>query len=446
MALRDELPCAVPKPSRSITRHFAVRRNLPCSSRRFRDSARSKLRGRYFDAKTPRSPARPSCESAPRFALLEFPAAASGQAALPSSTQPEQSRGFAFVASARAWASQSREGRSHSAPFRQGRISWSYSLLYSIGEPGIRPVLADLQFARGRKHAHSRARRYLPLLFLLLACLVPGLAPVNAQQSQPPPGTIGRVEGNDVSIEGGSAAANGTSTTAPSMFVANGSVITVHSGQARMTLVGGGQIDVCGPAKFTLLQSGPAITLALNFGRMRVQLPAAVQLRIFTPTIVATPIDIGGAPRDFTVGLDLNDSLCVVATSGALRLEHQFTGEGLIVPQSGEFFLAAGKLMPVAGVAGTCQCASLQARNSGPLPASPEMGLTAKPQPDPAPVPEVASKPPAHLDLPPPAVPSAGPAVTSVSSRPRTRFIPTRNRSLTKFQTPQLSPSRSTKS
>ena len=89
---------------------------------------------------------------------------------------------------------------------------------------------------------------------------------------------------------------------------------------------------------------------------MRVQLPAAAQLRIFTPTIVATPIDIGGAPRDFTVGLDLSDSLCVVATSGALRLEHQFTGEGLIVPQSGEFFLAAGKLLPVAGVAGSCQC------------------------------------------------------------------------------------------
>jgi len=275
-------------------------------------------------------------------------------------------------------------------------------------------VLADLQFARGRMPAHSRARRYLPLLFLLLACLAPSLAPVSAQQSQPPPGTIGRVEGNDVSIEGGSAAANGTAMSAPSMFVANGSVITVHSGQARMTLVGGGQIDVCGPAKFTLLQSGPAITLALNFGRMRVQLPAAVQLRIFTPTIVATPIDIGGAPRDFTVGLDLNDSLCVVATSGALRLEHQFTGEGLIVPQSGEFFLAAGKLLPVAGVAGTCQCASLQARNSGPLPASPEMGLTSKPQPDPTPVPEVASKPPVppQLELPAPSeVHSAGPAI-----------------------------------
>jgi hypothetical protein len=226
------------------------------------------------------------------------------------------------------------------------------------------------------------------------------------------------VEGNDVSIEGGSAASNGTATSAPSMFVVNGSVITVHSGQAHMTLAGGGEIDICGPAKFTLLQSGPAVTLALNFGRMRVQLPAAAQLRIFTPTIVATPIDIGGAPRDFTVGLDLNDSLCVVATSGALRLEHQFTGEGLIVPQSGEFFLAAGKLLPVAGVAGSCQCVSLQARNSAPpsqpLPRSPEMGLTSKPQPDPPPVPEVASNPPVlpQPEPPPPAeVHAAAPAI-----------------------------------
>lgn len=185
-----------------------------------------------------------------------------------------------------------------------------------------------------------------------------------------------------------------------------------------MTLSGGGQIDICGPAKFTLLQSGAAVTLALNFGRMRVQLPAAAQLRIFTPTIVATPIDIGGAPRDFTVGLDLSDSLCVVATSGALKLEHQFTGEGLIVPQSGEFFLAAGKLLPVAGVVGSCQCASLQARiapsASQPLPRSPEMGLTSKPQPEPPAVSEGASQPAAfpQPEPPPPAEASnPGPAI-----------------------------------
>jgi hypothetical protein len=246
-------------------------------------------------------------------------------------------------------------------------------------------MIPGSQFVRPASAARSRTRRVVFVFVALLAALFLATALLRAQQGQAPSGTIGRVEGNDVSVEGGSAAANGTATSAPSMFVANGSVITVHSGQARMTLVGGGEVDICGPAKFTLLQSGGAITLALNFGRMRVQLPGNTQLRVFTPTVIATPIDIGGRARDITVGLDLNDSLCVVATSGALRLEQQFTGEGLIVPQAGEFFLAAGKLLPVAGVTGSCQCATIQARASAPLPASPEMGLTSKPQPAPAP-------------------------------------------------------------
>ncbi len=90
-------------------------------------------------------------------------------------------------------------------------------------------------------------------------------------------------------------AGSGTATVAPSIFVANGSVITVHSGMAQMTLLAGGEIDICGPAKLTLLESGTAVTLALNFGRLRVQLPAATSLRIFTPTIIATPLDISGA-------------------------------------------------------------------------------------------------------------------------------------------------------
>lgn len=185
------------------------------------------------------------------------------------------------------------------------------------------------------------------------------LAPASLR-AQLPPGTIGQIEGKDISVEGG-IPVPGTSpgSAAQNIFVSNGSVLTVHSGQARLTLLAGGHIDICGPAKLTLLQAGAAITVALNLGRLRVQLPAETSLRIFTPTIIATPLDIGGGPRDINVGLDLNDSLCVMAASGALRLEHQFTGEGLIVPQSGEFFLAGGKLVPVAGAPGSCLCAEM---------------------------------------------------------------------------------------
>src|SRR4029077_19410949 len=104
---------------------------------------------------------------------------------------------------------------------------------------------------------------------------------------------------------GGAAAGGGNATNAPSIFVSNGSVGTVHSGLARMMLLAGGEIEICGPAKFTLLQSSGAITLALNFGRVHVLLPVTTALRIFTPTIVATPLEIRGTRRDVTIGLDL---------------------------------------------------------------------------------------------------------------------------------------------
>jgi hypothetical protein len=214
---------------------------------------------------------------------------------------------------------------------------------------------------------------------------------------------IGRVEGNDISVEGGAAASAAGNNGLPnvgngggepgSFAVSSGSVVTVHVGQARMTLTAGGQIDICGPAKFTVLESRGAITLALNFGRMHVQIPATTSLRIYTPTIIATPLDIGGAVRDVNVGLDLNDSLCVVSTGGAVRLEQQFSGEGLIVPQAGEFFLEGGNLVPVVGAPGSCECVAQLARVAPPPvapariePSRPEIAQNIPPVPIVAPV------------------------------------------------------------
>jgi len=208
---------------------------------------------------------------------------------------------------------------------------------------------------------------------VLLTALV--LFPVLTSAQDAPPGTIGRVDGTDISVDSG-APAGQDAAAAASIYVLNGSVVTVHSGTAVLALVAGGLLDICGPAKFTLLQSGSSITLALNFGRMRIELPAATALRIFTPTIIATPLDIGGEARDVTVGLDLNDTFCVLATSGAMRVEHQFTGERLVVPQAGEFSLANGKLVPVAGSPGSCQCGAMQS-SSTPAQPEPTAGLSA---------------------------------------------------------------------
>ncbi|MGB6846150.1 MAG: hypothetical protein WBE09_14750, partial [Candidatus Acidiferrales bacterium] len=196
---------------------------------------------------------------------------------------------------------------------------------------------------------------------------------IGAQQAAPP-GAVGRIDGGDITLENGAS----VNAAAAGSFVIAGSVVTVHSGAARLTLLTGGVVEICGPAKFTVLESGGAITLALNFGRVRAELPAAVQLRIFTPTIVATPLDIGGAARDITVGLDLRDSLCVRASGGALQLESQFSDEKLVVPENAEFFLANGKLAPVPGTSGSCQCdAAQQLAGAQAQPPAPAVGRPA---------------------------------------------------------------------
>jgi hypothetical protein len=259
--------------------------------------------------------------------------------------------------------------------------------------------------------SQSARNRVFPLLprlaaVLLVACAALLAGPQLLRAQQAPPGAIGRVDGNDVSVDNGTAVESAPAAHGSPSFVFNGSVLTVHDGKARLALVAGGQVDICGPAKFTLLQSGASITLALNFGRIHLQLPATTPLRIFTPTMIATPLDIGGASRDITAGLDMNDSLCVVATSGAIRLEQQFTGAGLIVPQSGEFFLSAGNLVPVAGAPGSCECTPMHVQ-ALPPPQIPVLGVTspnqlnteqypseATPAPTPAPPTALAEKEP----------------------------------------------------
>jgi hypothetical protein len=207
---------------------------------------------------------------------------------------------------------------------------------------------AQFQFAHGHT---TRSRPAHLLLAGLSAALL--IFPVVVRADDATSNVVGRIEGKDVSVEAG--AGGGAAWSAPTT-VSNGDVVTVHSGKARMTLFSGGKVEICGPAKFTLLLSGKALTLALNFGRVRAELPVATTLRIFTPTIVGTPIDISGGVRDVTVGLNLDNSLCVLATSGAIQLEHQFTGEKIIVPQAAEFFLNPGQLLPAATTPGKCQC------------------------------------------------------------------------------------------
>jgi hypothetical protein len=281
----------------------------------------------------------------------------------------------------------------------QAAVQWSTV-------PLTAPMCSPAEFA-APSTAFSRGCRIVSKAFFAAALSAMVFAAnAKAQDAdQPPPGTVARVEGPEVSVDSGTALL-GTTPSIPSVYLTNGSIVTVHAGRARMLLLAGGQVDICGPAKLTLLYSAGAVTLALNFGRIHVQLPSTATLRIFTPTIIATPLEISGGTRDITAGLDLNDSLCVRATSGALRLEQQFTGEDLIVPQAGEFFLANGKLIPVAGAPGSCQCEALHVQ-SAPPPQIPVMGISGRQNLAPTPEPPVTEA----SATPPPAFPIAQPNV-----------------------------------
>ncbi|MGB2889791.1 MAG: hypothetical protein WBC04_19015 [Candidatus Acidiferrales bacterium] len=225
----------------------------------------------------------------------------------------------------------------------------------------------------GLRHAANLVIRWVVAAVIAGMLLMPGR--LNAQA---PAGVAGRIEGNDITVEHPAAVVRGQS--AGGVWVGNGSIITVHSGQARLSVADDGAIDICGPTKFTFLETGGTITLALEFGRLRVALSTEISLQIYTPFITATPLSIGGGARDFTLGLDLNGTLCVRAAQGAMRLQQQFTGEDLVVPQAGEFFIGAGLLVPNTGTPGSCRCdVTLNRANPSQAPPIPEAGLAAPP-------------------------------------------------------------------
>jgi hypothetical protein len=197
---------------------------------------------------------------------------------------------------------------------------------------------------------------------LLCACLFSASA---LAQAQYPQGTIGSITGDDLSVERSSGVLSPTDSR--SVLLINGSVITVHSGQARLGLVGGGSIGICGPAKFTLLESQGALTVALAFGSLHIYLQNEVPFSIYTPLTIARPVALSNGLRDATLGLDPSGALCVLATRGGVRLENQLSGETVVVPEPSEVFLSGGQPNAPAS-AGSCRCEVSLVRSGSPRP------------------------------------------------------------------------------
>jgi hypothetical protein len=201
-------------------------------------------------------------------------------------------------------------------------------------------------------------------------------APANAaEHSDPVAGTDGDKAGDDSvgTIEGDAIALQGPMSVEVvhgqvKTMLRSGNDIRVKSGSARIDLVEGGKIAICGPAHLSVLKSGGSLTLALDTGIVRVHIDKNPAITIYTAQIQAKPISIGEGAQDALIGFDAPGVMCVRATSGAIRLEQQLTGQNVIVPQGGDILLNNGALEGLTNVGGHCECELQLAKGALPPP------------------------------------------------------------------------------
>jgi hypothetical protein len=198
------------------------------------------------------------------------------------------------------------------------------------------------------------ARKLRPrLLVALFFCALSSPAPLILADN-PPGDSIGSIEGDSISVEGPMSVevVHGQVKT----VLRSGSDVHVNSGQARINLVEGGQITICGPAHFSLLKSGGALTVALDSGTIHAHIESQPAITVYTAQIQAHPLSIGGGGQDALVGLDARGSMCIRAYRGAVRIEQQLTGQSVLIPQNGDVSLTNGQIETLRSSAGLCAC------------------------------------------------------------------------------------------
>ena len=206
--------------------------------------------------------------------------------------------------------------------------------------------------------ANSGISRGTAVLLLCIVVFFAGLSAAPARADNPKGDAIGVIEGEAISVEGPMTVevVRGQVKT----VLRSGSDVRVKAGQARIDLVDGGQVMICGPAHFSVLKAGSAITLALDSGTIHAVIGSEVSLNIYTPQIQARPISIGNGAEDLLVGLDSAGAMCIRANKGAVRVEQQLTGQSVLVPQSGDVSLTNGQIESLHAATGHCVC-SMQA-------------------------------------------------------------------------------------
>ena len=187
-----------------------------------------------------------------------------------------------------------------------------------------------------------------------LAILSVALITAAARSDQPSSDSVGTIDGDSIRVTGPMSVAvvQGQAKT----VLRNGSDVHVKSGSARIDLIEGGQISVCGPAHLSFLKSGGSLTIALDTGMIHLQVERDLPVNIYTPQIEAQTVSVGGAQRDVLVGFDASGAMCVRTNRGALRLEQQLTGQSVLIPQAGDILLPNGQLDSLRTSSGHCVC------------------------------------------------------------------------------------------
>jgi hypothetical protein len=215
-------------------------------------------------------------------------------------------------------------------------------------------VGADIH-TEGTKH-RATLRSASIALFAASATLVCGAFLAAGARSDNPSGDdlVGSIEGDAIALQGPMTVevVRGQIKT----MLRSGNDIRVKSGLARLDLVEGGQIAICGPAHLSVLKSGGSLTLALDTGVIHAHIENKPALTVYTAQIQAKPIAIGGGAQDALIGFQSPGTMCVKATSGAIRLEQQLTAQNVIVPQGGDVLVNDGRLESLQNTSGHCSC------------------------------------------------------------------------------------------
>jgi hypothetical protein len=214
--------------------------------------------------------------------------------------------------------------------------------------------------------SNSNARRgfaAFPAVSLGIICAAL-IAAAAARPDEPLTDSVGVIEGEAISVNGPMSVevVHGQAKT----LLRSGSDVRIKSGNARIDLVEGGQISICGPAHFSVLKSGGSLTIALDTGAIHLHVEDQLPVNIYTPQLQAQTVSIGEGPRDVLVGFDTAGAMCLHANRGAVRLEQQLTGQSVLVPQAGDVLLFNGQLDGLRTSAGHCACELQPAKVSPP--------------------------------------------------------------------------------